>query len=239
MKKIIVFAAIFFTVVGMVTFYSRGSDAVPLTEIQKSLSNVPTYSVILEDMKEDGNFFKDYYHNYRIIEESPETTDDLEARASETGWLQVPENFYQTTAGLLGMVIAGKVAGDMISSPAPPGYQYIGNPRYGSWMNDPTGRSYWGWNRTPIFFHMGLDRYPPAYQKDYGDYQTARSRNTPYFGDNLYGTNGSVTQKTQPNFFERRMAKQQAKSASFSEKVSQRIGRTRTSFRGGGGGTGK
>ncbi|MBA4369547.1 MAG: hypothetical protein C0403_18120, partial [Desulfobacterium sp.] len=42
----------------------------PIEKIKVSLVNVPTYSIILEDMKEEGNFFKTYFHKYRIVQEN-------------------------------------------------------------------------------------------------------------------------------------------------------------------------
>jgi hypothetical protein len=183
-------------------------------------------------MKEEGNFFKTYSHKYRVFQED---------RSGVTDWMEVPETFYRSNEALLGMTIAGKQDGEEISAAEPPGYQYVGNSRYGRWRTDHTGNSFWefygkyallssflgGWNR-------------PIYRQDFDMYQRHRSRNAPYFGtNNQYGTNGSVTRKTKPNFYARRNATQQMKKASFKDRVARRTGRTRTNFRGRAGGFGK
>ena len=68
----------------IIFFYGCGTPKRPIDEIRSALKGVPTYSVILEDMTVEGNFLKDYYHNYRIIADNQTT---------ETGWRKVSEKF--------------------------------------------------------------------------------------------------------------------------------------------------
>jgi hypothetical protein len=209
-----------------------GADSTPLSDIEGALKNVGSYSIILEDMKEEGNFFKDYYHKYRILQED---------KASTTDWLKVPEDVYRANEALLGMAIAGKKDGEELPAAAPPGYQYVGDPRYGSWRTDSSGRTFWAFaGGMALGRMMDMGRYPPIYQRDYDAYRSYRARKTPYFGRNKqYGTYGTVTQKTRPDFYARRMAREAQKKSSFAKKVSQRTGRTKTNFRGRSGGRGK
>ncbi|MEZ4761908.1 MAG: hypothetical protein R3C26_01485 [Calditrichia bacterium] len=101
------------------------------------------------------------------------------------------------------MTIASKISaeGD-VSDPQPPGYQYVGDERYGQWRTDNSGNSFWefygkyamlqallgGWNR-------------PIYQDDWRDYHPSRRNNQPYFGKNRqWGTDGTQ-RKNESNIF--------------------------------------
>ncbi|MFQ5630590.1 MAG: hypothetical protein ACE5I1_17595, partial [bacterium] len=39
----------------------------PLEKLKRDMNRFPEYSIILEDMREDGNFFKDYFHKYKLV----------------------------------------------------------------------------------------------------------------------------------------------------------------------------
>jgi hypothetical protein len=210
--------------------YGCGGPKPPLDEIRAALKGVPTYSVILDDMKKEGNFSKSYYHKYRII------TDD---KTTETGWLEVPEDCYRRNEPFLGMTIWVKKDGKESEAIGPPGYEYVGNPRYGRWNTDSSGHSFWAFYGQYMFISALLGP-GPIYRNHYTTYNTSRSQGRPYYGSkNEYGTNGSLTKRQKPNFYSRRMAKVRSKQASFSDRVNQRIGRTRTSTRGRSGSWGK
>lgn len=229
-KRFLFISAILWTAL---FFWGCGSDELPLAKIEKSLANVPEYSIILEDMKDEGNFFKDYSHQYRLV---------LPDRAEDKGWFEVPENFYRANENFLGMVIAGKKDGNLLAAAAPLVYQYVGDPRYGQWRSDGLGGQIWGFTPgIPLFGELDIDIHSPIHRKHYDSYKHSLSRKIPYYGsENQYGTNGTFTQKSKPNFFARRMAAEKLKKASFSEKVSSRIGRSKTAgVRGRSGGSGK
>lgn len=214
-----------------ISFWGCGRDELPLKKIEKSLANVPEYSIILEDMKEEGNFFKEYSHQYRLVQ--PDSVTDK-------GWFTVPENFYRANENFLGMAIAGRKEGKILESAVPPVYSYVGDSRYGQWQSDTRGDVWRFYPTFPLFIPLGLDRHPPVYRTDFNAYGNSVSRKIPYYGsENQYGTNGTFTQKSKPSFFARRMAKESLKKTSFSEKVSSRIGRSKTSFRGRSGSSGK
>lgn len=200
----------------------------PLNRIKKSLAGTPTYSIILEDMKEEGNFVKQYYHKYKIVQ--------LE-ESGKTDWLEVPEKYYRANKTFLGMSLFAKKDGEEIASVAPPGYQYVGDKQYGQWRTDHRGRSFWEFYGQYAFFStMFGGWYRPIYRDDYRTYSRYRSQNRPYFGgNNQFGTSGSVAKKNKPDFYSRNMAGKQG----FSNRVSNRIGRSRTGYRGRSGGFGK
>ncbi len=232
MKKPLLKLSVFALVAFLFVTAGCGDNKNPLKDIENSLKNAGDYSIILEDMKEEGNFFKKYYHKYKIVRQGKSD--------STTGWLEVTEDFFRANAPLLGMAIAGMAGGKRLAAAAPPGYQYVGNTRYGRWERDSMGRYFWLFS--PAMPYFGTYYYnKPIYRTGYQRYKkTAAKRKIPYFGSkNEFGTNGSFTKKTKPTFFARRMAKERARKASFSQRVGRRIGRTRTNFRGRSGGRGK
>ena len=104
----------------------------PVLRLQKKLDRFPEYAIILNDMRSEGNFFTDYFHQYKVIVNKSKDTADHEQALSD--WQRVGTAFYRQHANNLGMVIAAKtVGGDKSRTPQPPGYQYIGNQQYGRW----------------------------------------------------------------------------------------------------------
>lgn len=209
-----------------------GGDTLPIEKLRANLSDAPSYAIILDNMREEGNFFTSFYHQYRVTQGE---------KSWVTDWNKVPEEYYRANENFLGMTLVSKADGEVSDAAAPPAYRYVGNPHYGSWRTDAMGRQFWGF--TPgisLFDELEIDLHPPIYRNHYDAYRQSQKAKVPFFGPNReYGTSGSVTQKAKPSFFERRMAKQQAKKTSFAEKVSKRVGRTRTDLRGRSGGRGK
>jgi hypothetical protein len=215
-------------------FYGCSSkvEQLPIEKIKQALKDVPTYSIVLEDMKEEGNFFRSYYHKYRVVQETDVQT---------TEWLEVSKEFYNLNENFLGMSIAAKKEGVYSQGASPPGYEYVGDNRYGQWRNDSHGNSFWEWyGKYALFSSLFGGWYRPIYRNNYNTYRQYRARNTPYYGRNKeFGSSGSIAKKKNPNFYSRHMAKQGSGRSSFSNKVSKRTGRTRTSYRGRSGGYGK
>jgi hypothetical protein len=70
------------------------------------------------------------------------------------------------------------------------------------------------------------------HRNHYNDYSSFRARGQPYYGPKRqYGTAGTVTQKQKPDFFKRKMAKKSQSQTRFQNKVSQRMGRSKNTFR--------
>jgi hypothetical protein len=217
-----------------------GGTPSPLQKINQALKDIPTYSVILEDMKEEGDFFPEYFHKYKIVipdSESPEKA----PRIASTDWMPVSADFYLARKPFLGMTIFVKKDGKAGGVAAPPGYAYVGDQRYGRWRTDSSGRSFWEFfGMYALMSHLLGPR--PIYRGDYDRYRSYRGRRRPYFGSagpgrsQPYGTAGSYTKTSRPTFYQRRMARSRS---SFSSKFRNRVGRTRTGFRSRGGGWGK
>ncbi|MFC1824607.1 hypothetical protein ACFL9T_18015 [Thermodesulfobacteriota bacterium] len=202
----------------------------PLNEIRTALKDTSTYSLVLDDMRKEGTFFKDYYHKYRVITEED---------TREIDWMEVPEDYFNRYLPYLGMTIWSKKDGKETSAIGPAGYEYIGDPKYGSWQRGSTGGSFWVFYGQYMFMSHMLGR-GPLYRNSYASYRDHRAKNRPYFGSKKqYGTEGYVTKRQKPNFYQRATYKNMAKKASFSDRVNKRVGRSRSSLRGRSGRGGK
>ena len=202
----------------------------PVLEMQETLASAPEYTIILDDMQEEGALFAKYYHKYRVLQGEREV---------QTNWVGVSEKVYRKYEPFLGMSLVSKSETDGVNtSPHPPGYHHVGNSGYGYWG----GGGFWVWYgqyammRSLLGGGMGRN----IYRNDYNNYRTTRTQGRPYYGQNKsYGTNGTVTKQTKPGFFQRRKAAQTRRQSSFSQKAQSRVGRSRTGFGGRGGGFGK
>ncbi len=208
-----------------------GEEVPPVQKINKALKDFPTYSIILEDMKAEGNFSKSRFHKYRVVQEDT---------AWSTEWYQVSKDYYKSHENLLGMSLLSKKEGKVESDVAPPGYAYVGDPAYGKWRDDGSGGSFWEfYGKYALISSLMGGWYSPIYRTDFDMYKKHRKSRKPFFGSkNQYGTRGTVARKAKPAFYQRKSAAASGKS-SFKDKVSGRMGRTRTGFRGRAGGVGK
>lgn len=226
----------------LLLFMACGSQS-PIDQLKAQLNQYPQYSVILEDMKEDGNFIIDYYHRYKVVYAEKPEAEEQNYKSELGNWVKVTRAEFDKYKNYLGMVILSKSAeGQVSDSQYPPGYQYVGDSRYGNWRQDSRGGSFWEfYGKYAFFSHIfgGFGR--PIYRSDWNTYRDYRSSGRPYFGRNKeYGTNGSVTKRTNKNFFERRQQRDRARKARFSERVRQRTRRSSMStFRRRSGGFGK
>jgi len=216
----------------------------PIDKFRTELTRFPEYSVVLSDMKEEGNFSSSYFHQYTIVTGRKEKDkEDLTYDTVTTDWIRVPQKVYADYENYLGMTILSKDAEGKISDTASPaGYQYVGDSRYGQWKTDAGGGSFWEFYGKYMFmssmFNMIGNRIN---RNDYDNYRTSRSSRRPYFGSNNdYGTNGARTKATHSSFFERKQQRISMKNEVFSRKVSNRVGRSSYgSYRSRGGGFGK
>jgi len=202
--------------------YGCAGERLPIDIIKKDLRDVPSYSIILEDMDEKGTFFKSYYQKYRIVQGE---------RAWITDWIEVPKDYYQRNENFLGMTLLSKKEGQYNTSVGPPGYNYVGDKQYGKWERDSSGNSFWAfYGQYALISHLlGGSR---IYRTDYNTYRDYRRQGRPYYGQNKqYGTSGRLTKSQKPNFYSRRAAKVRASKTSFSQRVSQRTGRARSGYR--------
>ncbi|CAM2006606.1 hypothetical protein [Acanthopleuribacter pedis] len=201
-----------------------------LKETIERFSEMPEYSIILDDMKVEGNFVKTYLHRYRVYYavKIPGQTEDVQFLDIKTELLEVPEDVYKRHEPDLGMVIAMKTSdGRTTTTPQPAGYQYVGNPRYGQWQTNSSGETFWSFYGKYALLRDAFDVFDrPFKRKYYNNYHNNYYKNkTPYYGSGkvkTYGTYGTRTQKTRPNFYQRAQQRQAQKKSSFSKKVADR-----------------
>ena len=216
----------------LLSIQSCSGSRSPLEKLTSRLKNSPDYSIILEDMNVSGSLFPQYYHKYKIIEGE---------KTYYTGWQKVAKPFYRQNENYLGMSLISKTEDGYVKTPSPPGYQYVGNSRYGEWKSDSSGNSMWVFFGQYMFMSSMFNLFSrPVYRSNYNTYSQYRNNGKPYFGSsNQYGTNGTATKQTNKSFFQRKMAKQKAKQSSFKNKINQRIKRSQNTFHSRGGGFGK
>lgn len=204
----------------------------PVEKVVAALKAFPTYSVILEDMKTEGNFSKSFFHKYKVVQEE---------NSWNTEWFRVSKDYFKNHENFLGMSLLTKKEGEVSSEVAPPGYAYVGDEQYGRWQKDSSGNSFWEfYGKYALFSSLFGGWYRPIYRGDYDSYRSYRKKRKPFFGSrNQYGTKGTVAKKAKPAFFARKKSASMSKSSAFKQKVSQRMGRSRTGFRGRAGGVGK
>jgi hypothetical protein len=203
-------------------FYGCGGKRLPMDVLKNDLRDAPSFSIILEDMDDKGTFVKSYHHKYRVVQDE---------QAWTTDWMKVPKDYYRRNENFLGMTLLSKKKGEYDSTVGPPGYNYVGNEQYGKWKKDSSGNSFWEFYGKYALI-SSLMGGGPMYRRDYRSYRDYHGQGRPYYGrNNQYGTNGRFTKSQKPNFYSRRTAKLRASRSSFSNRVNQRTGRARSSYR--------
>ena len=206
-------------------FQGCGVGQSPVKKIQSELQGQKEYAIILNDMREEGNFFPSYYHQYRV---------DVRERKTVRSFVEVDKSYYKKNEPYLGMVLASKtIDGAVSTTPFPNGYQYVGNSQYGRWRDTGSGGSMWEFygkymlmSQVMNWAGFGLNR------NHYNNYASYHSTGRPYFGPKReYGTAGTVTQKQKPGFYQRKMAKKSRSQSRFQNKIGQRMGRSKNTFR--------
>ena len=197
----------------------------PLERLEQELDRYPEYSVVLQDMSDEGF---GYAHQYRVAVGEPQAGSEGPVyREAVLDWLEVDSGTYDRYRSSLGMVVLSKGPdGAVDQGEHPPGYQQVGDERYGQWRNDGGGRSFWEfYGQYALLSNLigGFGR--PIYRDDWDGYRDARSRGQTYYGPGggVYGTNGSTTRQTSPDFFRRQQARQAAQGRSFGQRVRGRM----------------
>jgi len=206
-------------------FSGCGGFSNPVEKLQKELAQEKEYAIILNDMRVEGNFVSSYYHQYRI--------DKGEIKKIRP-FVEVSESYYKKNQPFLGMVLAAKTPdGEKTTTPFPNGYQYVGNPQYGQFRQNDSGGSMWEFYGKYMLMSQVMNWAGFGMSRNhYGSYNNSRMSGQPYFGANKqYGTNGSVTKKQKPNFYARKATQRVRSQSRFRNKVSQRMGRSKSSFR--------
>lgn len=195
----------------------------PLAQLQDKLKQFPEYSIALNDMREEGNFFRHYYHQYQITVLKTAGGNDYQQVISD--WLTVTADFYRKHRGNLGMVLATK---DGDGQAQPPGYNYVGNPQYGRWVTGSNGTSFWEfYGKYALLSSMFGMMSRPIYRDDYRAYRDNRDRGRSYYGRRgEFGSTGSETRKQHKNFYQRRQQRERLKRQAFGQRVTNRATRS-------------
>ena len=199
--------------ISIISCTSKSYKANPVDQLIKELDQVKPYSIILQDMDVEGSFSHTYKHKYKII------TEDIDGTPEErtTDWQIVSEKYFGLNENNLGMEIVSKnMEGKLSKSAAPPGYaNYVGNEKYGEWKTDSSGGSFWSFYGKYMFISTMFDlARRPYYRNDYNTWRSGGYYGSrPYYGRktangaNMFGTNSSHTQKSRPNFYQRKASK--------------------------------
>lgn len=193
--------------------------------IDMDYERYPQYSVILEDMRADGR----PEHQYRVVY-SDTAGGDLALRETRTPWVEVKPDEFQRHMENLGMAVYAKNAdGTRDTTAVPAGFHYVGDERYGQWQQGSNG-SFWVWYGQYALMRNLLDG--DIFDRDYRDYRRHRARygSRPYYGrSQQWGSSGTYTARSRPDFMARRASIQQASRSGFESKVQQRTGRSNMS----------
>ena len=205
-------------------FVAACQTATPLVRLQKELEKYPAYSVILHDMRAGGNFLSSYQHQYKVVVHA----NNEEIQQAVSKWQYVSKQFYRQHLGNLGMTLVAKNQdGEVNKTAQPAGYQYVGNSRYGQWV-ERDGTSFWEFYGkyaliSGIFGMMSR----PVYRADHRSYLDSRRRGQSFYGrKGEYGSNGSVTKKSHPSFFQRQRQREVTRKRAFGQRVRGRATRS-------------
>ena len=199
----------------------------PLDTFTKELDKEKTYSVILYDIDVQGNFSKDYLHQYKIITEENDTP-----KEKVTDWMPVSESFFFTHENNMGMEVLSKTEDGKISKKAAPaGYNnYIGNKKYGQWVNQ-GGSSFWQFYGQYAFMSSMFNLMSrPVYRNHYSDYSNNYRDRKSYYGprtggSNYYGTYSRNNSRANNSRFKNKLNRVKQSSRSFKDRVKSRFSR--------------
>ncbi len=197
----------------------------PLERLERQLDRYPEYSVVLQDMSDEGF---GYAHQYRVVVGEPRAgSEEPVYREEVLDWQDVDSGTYRRYQSSLGMVVLSKGRDGLVDrTEQPPGYQQVGDERYGQWRDDGGGRSFWEfYGQYALLSNImgGFGR--PVYRDDWNGYRDARGRGDTWYGPGgrTYGTTGTATRQTSPDFFRRQQARQAAQTRSFGQRVQSRM----------------
>ena len=208
----------------------RSSD--PVGKLIRDLERYPEYSLILHDLRVEDGFWPKYGLQFKVLTASGQRVsqrDTLIYDERKTDWVSVAETQYVRYENFVGMVVASKsLNGQRTGSQQayPAGYQYVGNSSYGFWGNG----GFWQFYGQYALMRDLMGGWNVG-RSDWEGYRRNREQGRPYYGpkgsngQSTFGTRGAQVKKTRPGFYNRQVRRRQA----FSNKVSSRMGQTRSS----------
>ena len=207
-----------------------GGSKDPVKELVRNLDRYPEYSLIVDDTRiEDSSFFPNYALRFQVLTASGQRVagrDTMVYQERRTDWMEVGEKTFYRYENYVGMVVASKSLDGRrtgTNQAHPPGYQYVGNPQYGSWG----GGGFWQFYGQYALMSNLMGGGWRVGRGDWEGYRRNRAGGRPYYGPvqggrTAFGSRGSQTQKTRPQFYQRQQSRRQA----FSNQAKNRMGRT-------------
>ncbi|MBL4652009.1 MAG: hypothetical protein JKY53_03960 [Flavobacteriales bacterium] len=208
MNKILNISVLVFAAMVFVSCGGRAFVKSPVDDYISQYSDQQNFAIILENMDVEGRFFKTYKHQYKVILEDSEGT-PVETKSA---WKEVDEKFFWANEENLGMTLCYKKDGKLEKNVSPPGYQYVGNGRYGEWRNN-NGTSFWAFYGQYMFMSQMFGMmHRPIYRSDYSSYRGGYYGSKGYYGPKTggkskYGTSSAGTRKSRPDFFARKSSR--------------------------------
>ena len=216
--------------------FGCGRSRDPVDALSRQLNRYPEYAVTVEDLRVEEGFFPDFFIRFKVLTASGQRIagkDTLVYEEQLTPWEEVSEQMFARYENYVGMVVAskdkdGRQTGAGEAFPA--GYQYVGNPQYGSWG----GGGFWQfYGQYAMMQHMmGGWR---VNQNDYGDYRRNQGRGQAYYGPEsngrrAFGSQGTLTEKARPKFYQRNTQRLRTGRQSFASRAQGRTGSTSSSW---------
>ncbi|GAB7079385.1 hypothetical protein [Megalodesulfovibrio paquesii] len=202
-----------------------------LAVVEQAMSGTPKYSILVADAREEGTFFSSYAVQYGI---------ERDGNIGLTDWFEVDRAEYDKLAPLKGMTILSYDDGVRNATAAPPGFQHVGDPAYGTWQKDSSGNSFWQFYGQYRLLSdlMGLAMGGMLSRNDYDGYRHS-GRVPPPPPPSSSRSRPSTSTTSRDDFFSRRMKQEAAKDSTFSNRVEQRMGRSNVGVRSRGASPGK
>lgn len=167
--------------------------------LKDTLKDCEEYSVRLTDMKAEGG---EYHHKYKINCGKPDATPDqlLNFASIPTGWVPVDaDTFNNHQKDLDRNILSRDSNGEVTKVSQPPGYQYVGDERYGEWKSNDSGQKEW------VFIPMFLPMFgsSPIYRNDYDDYRDYRRSGRTYYRSDYETRIRTKYTNRKPSFYEK------------------------------------
>ncbi len=186
-------------------------DTTKVVSREKKYISINDYNYIISKVGEEGGIIsrgsyyevwiegidvdESYYHKYLVVEDEKRNRGD---------WEEVDGKFYDANEKNLNMSILtkpiGKYEEEVIKTAMPPGFDKVGDPRYGKWVDDrSTGERQWSFFQKYLFWNMILNgRGFGGNYYSYGrwnDWNTNYRGRRPYYGHGAgdFGSGGRST----------------------------------------------
>lgn len=203
-------------------------------ETPEKVTEYPEFSVVLRDMEKHTTAgAPEYYHRYQLIYGTGSDPQHLEYHEYLGDWQQVPAARYTANEKNLGMVLVSKKGTEIVRAPQPPGYQYVGDSRYGEWKQDSGGNSFWSFYGKYMFFSSMFNMMTgPVYRSNWDYCSRGWGTGRPCYGSGgTFGTGGAYVRShgAYRDFKTRQTLSPRARRSSFESKVARRVSRSRMS----------